>query len=106
MAAFEGRNLYKTARWRKMRAQQLARKPFCQCPHHKGTDKSARATVVDHTKPHRGDPRLFWDVRNLRSMTKLCHDRFKQSEEKGGTGFLRGCDERGIPLSEDHHWHE
>jgi 5-methylcytosine-specific restriction endonuclease McrA len=60
--------------------------------------------VVDHIEPHRGDRRLFWNTSNLQSMTKVCHDRFKQSQEKGGAGFLVGCDEDGWPLSEDHPW--
>jgi 5-methylcytosine-specific restriction endonuclease McrA len=87
-----------------MRKQQLARRPYCQCPHHRGQDREAAAMVVDHIEPHRGDRRLFWNTSNLQSMTKVCHDRFKQSQEKGGAGFLVGCDEDGWPLSEDHPW--
>ena len=88
-----------------MRQQQLARRPYCECPHHKGKDITARADVVDHIKPHRGDTRLMWNPANLQSMTKGCHDRYKQSEERGGAGFLVGCDEHGNPLSKDHPWY-
>ena len=59
---------------------------------------------MDHVKPHHGDTRLFYDPRNLQSMTKQCHDKFKQSQEKGGNGFLQGCDINGWPISKDHHW--
>ena len=67
-------------------------------------DRLARATVADHKVPHRGDSRLFWNPDNLQSMTKPCHDSLKQSEEKGGSGFLRGCDVDGNPLSSEHPW--
>lgn len=65
-----------------------------------------KANVVDHKIPHRGEPRLFWDRANLQSMWKPCHDRFKQSQEKGGAGFLSGCDENGWPLDASHEWNE
>lgn len=101
---------YKSKRWARLRKAQLARHPYCQCPHHDG--KKLRADhpdfgrpVVDHITPHREDPRLFWDARNLQSMTKACHDKYKQSAERGGAGFLSGCDEHGWPLSKEHEWH-
>lgn len=31
------------------------------------------ATVVDHKVPHRGDYRLFWDMRNWQSLCAECH---------------------------------
>ena len=64
------------------------------------------ANVVDHIEPHKGDRRKFFDERNLQSFEKYCHDKFKQSAEKGGHGFLQGVDERGWPLSKEHEWHE
>jgi 5-methylcytosine-specific restriction enzyme A len=76
---------------------------MCQCPH--CNEQGLPASVVDHKKKHNGDPRLFFDPRNLRSMAKPCHDRFKQSEEKGGAGFLKGSDELGRPLDPAHPWH-
>lgn len=94
---------YKTARWRRLRAAQLSRRPWCQCPHHDG--QYVRAEVVDHKVPHRGDDRLFWNPSNLQSMTKQCHDKFKQSQEKGGPGFDMGCDETGAPLNKGHDWY-
>lgn len=86
-----------------MRLAQLARHPFCQCPHHEG--QKVKADTVDHKTPHRGNERLFFDANNLQSMTKQCHDKFKQSQEKGGAGFLQGCDENGWPLSKEHEWY-
>lgn len=98
---------YRSKRWQDLRAAHLARYPFCQCPHHrehtvKADDPEYGGAVVDHDTPHRGVARVFWDRKNLRSMTKRCHDSGKQSLEKGGAGFLRGCDEDGWPLDKSH----
>ncbi len=41
------------------------------------------ATVVDHIKPHRGDPKLFWDQENWQALCARHHDRDKQREERG-----------------------
>lgn len=95
---------YKTARWRKLRAKQLKRHPYCQCPHHEG--QHVKANTVDHKVPHKGDSRLFWDESNLQSMTNECHDIFKQSQESGGPGFMKGHDERGWPLNKEHDWYD
>lgn len=40
--------------------------------------------VVDHCKPHRGNPALFWDEDNLQTLCKSpCHDKHKQKQEQG-----------------------
>lgn len=93
---------YKTKRWQRMRQHQLAKHPHCQCPHHVG--QKVAATVVDHKTPHKGDPRLFWNASNLMSMAKPCHDSMKQSQERGGLGFERGCDVNGMPLVAQPGW--
>lgn len=99
------RKWYKTAAWQRLRGAQLAKHPLCQCPHcQEGKQRTTTATVVDHKIPHKGDRRLFFDSKNLRSMSKPCHDAFKQSQERGGAGFFKGVDERGWPLSADHEW--
>lgn len=94
---------YKTARWRKMRLRQLKRHPLCQCVHCQ--ECGLVADTVDHIKPHRGDPKLFWDERNIQSMNRDCHNRYKQSQERGGYGFI-GVDVRGQPLDPTHPWYE
>lgn len=59
-------DLYSTERWRRERATYLARQPYCQrCTQQA---RLIRATVVDHSQPHRGDPVLFWDQRNWQSL--------------------------------------
>ena len=104
MNAQDWQHLYKTARWQKLRARQLKRKPYCQCPHCKER-RTSIATVVDHIERHQGDKRKFFDPSNLQSMTKECHDKFKSSQERGGHGFMQGCDEHGQPLSDEHEWY-
>jgi len=94
---------YKSKQWQQLRSAQLTKQPYCQCPHHKG--KTMPANVVDHITPHRGNKSLFFNVRNLQSMLKRCHDKYKQSQEKGGSGFMQGCDEQGNPLSAAHDWY-
>lgn len=93
---------YKTKRWQKLRAQHLAANPYCVCPHHRG--KYVPGDVVDHIKPHKGDSRMFWDKDNLQTLTKRCHDKYKQSEERGGHGFNVGCDINGDPLDKSDPW--
>lgn len=40
--------------------------------------------VVDHIKPHRGDPALFWDIDNLQLVSKQYHDGDKKRVEARG----------------------
>lgn len=63
---------YRTEAWRRVRVAVLRRAPRCQCGR-RGCRELAE--VVDHRVPHRGDRRLFWDVRNLQALSKRCHDR-------------------------------
>lgn len=98
------RKWYKTKRWQRLRKLVLGQYPMCQCPHCKG--KVLEANVVDHITPHRGRDALFWDRNNLQAMNKQCHDKYKQSQEKGGLGFDQGCDATGTPLNDDHPWNE
>lgn len=75
-----------TRSWQRLRLRVLAdvgrdefRRggPLCAC--------GAAATEVDHVRPHRGDPDLFWDADNLQSLCKPCHSR-KTVAEDGGLG--------------------
>jgi len=101
------RRLYQSPRWRKLRAYQLAEHPLCQCAHcREGDGRVTVATVVDHIKPHNGDEELFFDEGNIQSMAKTCHDKWKQSSDRGGAGFNAGCDKDGMPLSNNHWWRQ
>lgn len=81
------RQWYKSARWQRLRIEVLTRDLYtCQ---QTGVILAGKANapdspVVDHIKPHRGDPELFWDPENLQSVTKAWHDSAKQSQERRG----------------------
>ena len=85
--------MYKTARWKRLRALILAREPLCRMC--KALGITSPSDVVDHIVPHRGDDRLAWDEANLQGVCTPCHAGPKQSFER--TGAMRGCDVDGTP---------
>ena len=98
-------NLY-GQHWKNARAKFLRENPLCEECERAGRlncydPASNPAFVVDHRKPHRGDPALFWDRANWSTLCATCHNSYKQRTEKSGEF---GCDEDGNPLSADHHW--
>jgi 5-methylcytosine-specific restriction enzyme A len=74
--------LYYTPRWRRERAQHLAREPLCRMCARAG--RSTKAVVVDHIIPHRGDLTLFWDPINRQSLCLVHGNGEKQRIENGG----------------------
>lgn len=88
------------SRWRKLRQAYLDQNPLCAMHMEQGL--TARATVVDHRVPHRGDPELFWDQSNWQALCKSCHDSHKQRLEK--SGGVVGCTTDGVPIDPKHHW--
>lgn len=63
-----------TGTWEKARAEYLVAHPWCRrC--------GAKAQVVDHKTPHRGDQSLFWDRTNWQGLCTPCHSGAKQREE-------------------------
>ena len=69
-------NLYNTTKWLHLRRQVLTAHPVCQVC---GTEI---ADTVDHIKPHRGNPDLFFDPDNLQAMCKRCHDKKTWTEDR------------------------
>lgn len=69
---------YYRKRWKTLRASQLRKEPFCQDCLKNG--ERTTANEVDHHIPHRGDPSLFFDAKNLRSLCKPCHSRKTMKE--------------------------
>ena len=69
--------------WQKARAGHLANSPLCVMCERDG--RVTLATVVDHSTPHRGDMKLFWDSSNWQALSKECHDK-KTAREDGGFG--------------------
>jgi 5-methylcytosine-specific restriction protein A len=70
---------YGTARWRKIRAVQLAGEPLCCMCLSDGV--VIAATVCDHEEPHRGDPAKFWSG-PFQSLCAFHHNRDKQIAER------------------------
>ena len=67
------------ARWRRLRAQHLARNPWCvMCA---SFGKVEKATEVDHIIPHKGDDSLRLDASNLQSLCSY-HHKSKTAREK------------------------
>jgi 5-methylcytosine-specific restriction protein A len=79
MAEPEHKRWYKTARWQRLRLEQLRREPLCaMC-----LPRPTPATVCDHEKPHRGDAQAFWSG-PFQSLCASHHNSDKQRIEKGG----------------------
>ena len=96
--------LYNDSRWRHpkrgLRILKLRTDPLCwYCQQAR---RLTPADTVDHIKPHRGDPDLFFDWDNLRSCCKACHDAIAQA--KDNQGFAPGVGVDGMPLDDGHPW--
>ncbi|MGN6549746.1 MAG: HNH endonuclease [Pararhizobium sp.] len=100
------RALYHGTAWRHLRQQALARDFFtcqrCGSLLVTGNRHHPQAAVVNHKRPHKGDTALFFDLANLESVCKACHDALIQREE--ARGYVIGCDLAGRPLAPDHPW--
>jgi len=87
------RRLYKTARWARLRQSVLDADPLCRyCLQAEIVEE---AKVVDHIRPHKGDPELFWSVDNLQPLCESCHNGRKQREDLGS--IVPGLDADGWP---------
>lgn len=90
-------HLYKTARWKARRADQLRRNPLCRMCLDSGMTRAA--TIADHKTPHRGDEALFFDG-PLQSLCKPHHDGSKQKQEARGYSNEIALD--GWPVDRKH----
>lgn len=70
-------------RWAAARVAWLQASPLCVVCAAAG--RTTAASVVDHIRPHRGDPALFWDRDNWQSLCAECHNR-KTATQDGGFG--------------------
>lgn len=87
------RKLYKTARWRAVRARQLGEHPLCEWCLER--EEITEASEVHHRIAHRGDLDLFWSS-PLLSTCNPCHSSRGQREDAGQTVVTYGAD--GWPL--------
>ena len=92
------RNRYKRAVWLRIRGLRLAETPLCKTCEENGVVTAA--DTVDHVKPHRGDPGLFFWYANTQSLCTSCHNSRKQSEEARGYNKAIGTD--GWPIDPFH----
>jgi 5-methylcytosine-specific restriction protein A len=65
------RKWYRTARWAALRAQKMAEQPLCVECERAGIVEPW--TDLDHIRPHRSDPVLFYDCDNLQGLCKQHH---------------------------------
>ena len=100
--AEEYRHLYSTARWRRTRADQLAREPLCRmCA---AQSRTTAATVCDHVDPNSKLTEAGFFAGPFASLCDAepwrCHSRAKQREERRGYSPEVGAD--GFPTDPRH----
>ena len=66
--------------WQQAREGHLRNNPLCVMCEAEG--RVVLATVVDHSEPHRGDQKLFWDRSKWQSLCATHHSRDKQRIER------------------------
>lgn len=82
-------------RWQTVRRHFLRANPLCVMCAQQGRVEAA--SVVDHIRPHEGDPSKFWDAENMQALCKRCHDSHKQRQERGTYRPAIGVDGWPIP---------
>lgn len=95
----ERQRLYNSARWRKIRKNQLAKEPWCA--DHLARGEYVPATEVDHQVPHKGNKNTFF-LGPFNSFCKICHSK-KTHQETRGVGGVKSLEGRGdgAQVSED-----
>jgi len=86
--------MYSTAVWKRHRRDQLKKQPLCEECLRQGYVEAA--TVVHHTRAHKGDWRAFCS-RDLESLCKECHDLHTANVERSNKNMPR-FDADGWPL--------
>lgn len=81
-------SLYNTEAWKQKSKAFRQAHPYCQCEYHHGKPDAPKATCVDHTIRHGGNPALFWDERNWRALSWSCHSKATATVD-GGFGNAR-----------------
>jgi len=85
--------IHSTAQWTRLAKQQLQREPLCRYCGEVGILRTAE--VADHVVPIRQRPDLAFDMSNIQSLCKFCHDSVKAREESQGEPL--GCGADGVP---------
>jgi hypothetical protein len=89
-------HLYNLQRWKRTRAEQLAKQPLCEFCLKRG--RTVPANVCDHVNGHPvGETEaMFWEG-PFQSLCNDCHNGDKARMEHGRAP--RGCDDDGWPLA-------
>jgi 5-methylcytosine-specific restriction protein A len=101
MPRAEHHALYGQGRWKRLRRLQMAKHPLCCMCEEAG--RVEPAVLVDHIKPAKDNIELFFDMSNLQSLCRLCHDSSKRKDERRGYSTQIGED--GWPVDGNHPIH-
>jgi 5-methylcytosine-specific restriction protein A len=89
-------DLYRTARWRRIRTAQIKKVPCCERCQSLGIVRPA--VIVDHHPPHNNDVTRFWSG-PFRSLCHACHGRARREQRLGYSNTI-GVD--GRPTDPNH----
>ena len=67
-------NKYKIVRWRKLRERRLKQDEY-MCKECRRYGRTVPADTVHHIYPAEDYPNLFWNIKNLISLCKDCHNK-------------------------------
>ena len=95
--------LYGKIRWKRLRALQLSEQPLC-CMCRAAGRMAVPATLVDHIVPAKDNVELFFDMKNLQSLCRSCHDSAKRKDERRGYSTQIGSD--GFPTDVRHPFYQ
>jgi len=102
-------SIYSTARWARVRARQLARKPLCEMCGELGLSVPRPARHVDHIMPISTGGAPF-DPANLQSLCIEHHSLKTTTIDRTGASFdrwrNRGCHADGTPRDPEHAWNQ
>jgi 5-methylcytosine-specific restriction enzyme A len=92
--------IYRTTRWKALRAKKLAASPYCEPCCARGFN--TQANTVDHIERIKdgGDP--FPPLSGLMSMCESCHNSKTMRADVQGLFRFIGADASGMPIDSDH----
>ncbi len=90
---------YSSPEWTQIKADRLARQPWCE--RHLRRGQQVRATVVNQVGRYRGERKRFFGG-PFESVCKPCHDSAIQRDP--ARGVSTGVDLAGRPTGPDHPW--
>ena len=84
---------YSRARWRRFRADVLARHPFCADPFgaHAAAGVVVDAVDLDHIRSRHVAPELAYEELNCRPLCKRCHGRLRRAPRGGAENLEVGA---------------